>query len=143
MRFWDASALIPLCVTGPNSEVTLTLLSGDRDLAVWWGTPVECASAFARRRREALVSAEEEAQANAAADRLVLGGLVIFAGAQVLDRALRLVRTHPLRAADALQLAAAIVWAHDAPAGHQFVTLDLRLREAALREGFTVLPEEA
>lgn len=143
MRFWDASALVPLCVTMPRTAVTRKLLERDRDIALWWGTPVECASAFARQRREARASAEAEAQANDAADRLLLGGFVIPAGSQVLERALRLVRTHPLRAADAVQLAAAIVWANDAPIGRELVTLDHRLREAALREGFTVLPGEA
>ena len=49
---------------------------------------------------------------------------------------------HPLRAADAMQLAAAIVWANGQATGHEFVCLDHRLREAAQREGFTVLPKQ-
>jgi len=57
----------------------------------------------------------------------------------VRQRAQRLLRTHPLRAADALQLAAALVWAHESPAGLEFVCLDQNLREAASREGFKVL----
>jgi hypothetical protein len=48
---------------------------------------------------------------------------------------------HPLRAADALQLAAALVWTGEAAAGEAFVCLDERLRDAARREGFEVLPE--
>ncbi len=57
------------------------------------------------------------------------------------ERAGRLVASHPLRAADALQLAAALVWCDEAPQGTAFVCLDDRLREAARREGFAVLPE--
>lgn len=47
---------------------------------------------------------------------------------------------YPLRAADALQLAAALSWYGDVPRGACFVALDNRLRTAALREGFEVLP---
>jgi hypothetical protein len=48
---------------------------------------------------------------------------------------LRLLRVHPLRAAGALQLAAALEWAGAPPDG-ELVTFDERLREAAVREGF-------
>jgi predicted nucleic acid-binding protein len=47
---------------------------------------------------------------------------------------------YPLRAADALQLAAALSWYDDAPRRAFFVALDNRLRTAALLEGFQVLP---
>jgi uncharacterized protein len=43
---------------------------------------------------------------------------------------------HPLRAADALQLAAAVVAAERDPPSLEFVSLDDRLLEAASREGF-------
>ncbi len=55
-------------------------------------------------------------------------------------RAGRLLALHPLRGADALQLAAALAWCDEQPSGVSFVCLDERLREAALRESFTVLP---
>jgi predicted nucleic acid-binding protein len=58
----------------------------------------------------------------------------------VRGRAERLLAVHPLRAADALQLGAALVWARERTTGLGFVSLDGRLREAARREGFTVLP---
>ena len=51
----------------------------------------------------------------------------------------RLVETHPLRAADALQVGAALVAAHDDPAALEFVTLDQQQAQAAEREGFHVL----
>jgi hypothetical protein len=54
----------------------------------------------------------------------------------------RLLRTHPLRAADALQLAAALNAAGDDPASLDVVTLDYRLVDAARREGFRVLPQQ-
>jgi hypothetical protein len=45
-----------------------------------------------------------------------------------------------LRAADSLQLAAALLWTRGRPAGHDLVCLDERLREVAVSEGFAVLP---
>ena len=48
----------------------------------------------------------------------------------------RVLRVHPLRAADALQLAAALEWSGGAASG-MFITYDERLRDAASREGFT------
>lgn len=58
----------------------------------------------------------------------------------VREQAGRILRLHPLRAADALQLAAALVWCQGDPLQQEFVCLDQRLRVAARREGFTVLP---
>ncbi len=57
-----------------------------------------------------------------------------------MQRALRSVRTHNLSAANGLQLAAALTWSGESPEGHELVTLDQRLHEAAEREGFTVVP---
>ena len=54
--------------------------------------------------------------------------------------AIRILRVHPLRAADALQLAAAIAAAEDNPATLPFVTFDDRLGQAAARDGFVVVP---
>jgi hypothetical protein len=51
------------------------------------------------------------------------------------------VGAHPLRAADALQLGAALVWCEEQSHGEVFVCLDARLREAARREGFSLAPE--
>ena len=55
------------------------------------------------------------------------------------ERAEGLLRRHPLRAGDALQLAAALTWAQSRPKGMRFLSLDARLSEAADREGFTVI----
>ncbi len=66
---------------------------------------------------------------------------VIAPTLRLRDRAGRLVAAHPLRAGDALQLAAALMWCDDAPsAATPFVCLDQRLRDAARREGFAILP---
>lgn len=64
--------------------------------------------------------------------------LEILPSNAVRDEAARLFRRHSLRAADALQLAAAIVWAGPAR-GAEFVTRDERLALVARLEGFRVV----
>ncbi len=59
---------------------------------------------------------------------------------EVRIRAERLLFTHRLKSADAMQLGAASLWCDDAPAGVRFVCQDVQLRTAARREGFTVIP---
>ena len=49
MRFWDSSAVIPLCVVEPRSANARDLPEGDPAVAVWWATRTECLSALTRR----------------------------------------------------------------------------------------------
>lgn len=115
---------------------------GDPDMVVWWATEVECESAVARIQREGIVSPQE---AEVARQRLEdLGDLwqEVEPGERQRRTARRLLRTHALRAADALQLSAALVAAEGEPAGLEFLTLDDRLADAARREGFRVRPQQ-
>ncbi len=139
MRFWDSSALVPLCVEEPSSRVVRGLLKQDAILVVWWGSPVECWSAFARRRREGGLNERQEDAARARLRALQDAWAEISPGEGVRGHAARLLRLHPLGSADALQLAAALVWTGAPPSG-EIVTLDARLKEAARREGLTPLP---
>lgn len=140
MRFWDASGIIPLCIEEPMSNAVRELARQDSALAVWWATPVECWSAFARLRRDGLLTESEEDLTRQLVNKLGHAWLEILPGNEVRNTAGRLLMIHPLRAADAMQLAAALIWCDKTPKGHEFVCLDLRLREAARREGFQVLP---
>jgi hypothetical protein len=63
-------------------------------------------------------------------------------GPPVRVEAERALAVHPLRAADALQLAAALVWRSGDPEVQEFVCLDERLRGAASREGFVLVPPD-
>jgi predicted nucleic acid-binding protein len=141
MRFWDASALIPLCVDQPASPAVRALLREDAGMVVWWGSVVECWSALARLRREGLLSVEEEDRARGVLALLQEAWVEIQPQEAVRALAGRLLRVHPLRAADALQLAAALVWA-GSPAVGEMVVLDRRLREAARLEGLRPLPDD-
>jgi predicted nucleic acid-binding protein len=141
MRFWDSSAIIPLCLTEPHTEKMLRLAMADEDLVVWWATRIECHSAISRRRREGVLSGDAEQHTKSILGALADAWSEVQPGEKVRQRAERLLRVHPLRAADALQLSSALVWASESTSDQEFVCLDANLREAALKEGFTVLPK--
>jgi uncharacterized protein len=138
MRFWDSSALVPLCLKEPATQRARALHREDPEVVVWWASPVECASAVARVQREGHLTSRDAARAFETLAHLRSTWFEIQPGDAIRDQALRLLRIHPLRAADALQLAAAIEWV-GSPAAGAFVTFDERLGEAAEREGFQVL----
>jgi uncharacterized protein len=139
MRYWDASAVIALLVDEPSRDRLLAYLEQDAEILAWWGTPVEIASAIARREREALLTAEEAERLLATARQLAEAWHEIVPSVAVRRSAERLLRMHPLRAADSLQLAAALVACDRDPTTLELVCLDARLASAARREGFMVL----
>ncbi len=140
MRFWDASAIVPLVVSEPRSAWARELASSDPGLIVWWATRTECVSALARRRREGVLTAAGEKSARRILSSLAAEWSEVLPGDGVRDRAERLLTTHDLRTADAFQLAAALLWSGGNTGGHEVVCLDALLREAVLREGFRLLP---
>lgn len=140
MKFWDASAIIPLCIDEPQTKILQDIAKKDNAIVVWWGSLVECYSAFARLRRDGALKFEEEEQLRGILAYLSDTWTEIEPSEDIRDITGRLLLNHPLRSADSLQLAAAIVWADKKPRGHHFVCLDFRLREAARKEGFSALP---
>jgi hypothetical protein len=139
VRFWDSSAVLPLLVPDQRSKGLADLYRDDPATAVWWGTPVECASALARLEREDRLTEEGSTLAGDLLQEAARAWTEVPPVDRVRDQAVRLLRLHPLRAADALQLAAAIVLADFDPKVLPFVTLDQQLGAAARREGFEVL----
>jgi uncharacterized protein len=142
VKFWDSSAIVPLLVEEESSAFLLKILEDEQQLLVWWGSPVECCSALARREREGHLTAE---QATASMERLAslaLGWHEVNPSSSIRTQAQRLLRVHPLRGADALQLAAAILVSEHEPASLEILTLDDRLKVAAEREGFRVIALE-
>lgn len=135
MRFWDTSALVPLLLEQPLSERSRQLHAADPEIVAWWGSSIECASAIARLHREQRLTAAEDRHARSLLTMLSASWFEVQPGEAVRAQALRLLRLHSLRAADALQLAAALEWGGSPPDG-QFVSFDERLNGAAEREGF-------
>lgn len=137
VAFWDSSALVPLCVHEATSRKAQSQLRKSMPV-VWWGSPVEVHSAIARLHRQGNL---KDVEKQGALSRLALLGRAwreILPGDPVRDLAMRLLDTHELRAADSLQLAAALVWCQQRPAKRIFVCADQRLSRAADEAGFTV-----
>jgi hypothetical protein len=139
VKFWDASAIVPLLVQERQRDAMLAILEQDPVMLVWWSTPVEFTSAIARRERDGSMVASEAAKA---LDRLRIlkdQWQEVLPSTALRNIAERLLRVHPLRAADSLQLAAAVVAAEREPATLDLVSLDGRLNEVAAREGFRIV----
>lgn len=117
----------------------VALVSDDPAMAVWWLAPVECWSALARLQREQRLTEDQVTSAATLLDEAAQRWTEIPPIERVRAQAPRLLRLHSLRAADALQLAGALVLADFEPRTLPFVTLDERLAGAARREGFRVI----
>lgn len=136
--FWDSSALNPLLVSEPTSPWARAMATQFTPV-VWWATPVEIHSAIARVHRSG--------RFDDLARKLALNRLAemqrdwqeILPSDAVRDQAQTLLDTYPLRAADSLQLAAALIWCRNRATGRNFLCADSRLAEAAAVAGFTVL----
>ena len=90
-------------------------MADDPDMVVWWAGPVECASAVHRLRREGVFTPTEATQVLAGLAAVLSSANSVEPGDEMCAKALRLLGVHPLRAADALQLAAALLWTRDHP----------------------------
>ena len=140
MRFWDSSAVVPLLVEQPETARAKRIAEQDPAIVVWWATRTECVSALARLRRDDKIDVGGEARTRRLLFQLSAVWTEIAPGNRLRDRAERLLSVHALRAADAFQLAAALLWSRGKTTGRALVSFDRRLREAAVREGFDALP---
>lgn len=138
MTFWDASAIVPLVMTEPATAAMQALAQKDPVMLVWWATEVECASAIARLERDGALDEPAAEDAFTRLRQLAAGWHEVDASDGVREAAVRFLRVHPLRAADALQLAAAFIAAERRPSALAMVTLDDRLAGAARKEGFVL-----
>jgi uncharacterized protein len=144
VRFCDSSAVVPLLVGEPLSAAVIEEYAADPEVVAWWATEAECVSALARLEREGSLTSPSMGEALRRLDGLAKAWREVQPVTVVRTTAIRLLRVHPLRTADALQLGAAIVAAEDHPATLPLVTLDERLAQAAEREGFVVVrPDQA
>jgi len=139
MRFWDASAIVPLLMTETSTKHLQALAAKDPAVLVWWATEVECASAIARLERDGAFDEPAVTEAFERLKQLAGAWHQVDPSDAIRETAVRFLRVHPLRAADALQLAAAFVAAERRPASLEVITLDDRLAVAARKEGFALV----
>lgn len=140
MKFWDASAIVPLLVPEPASHTCYALAKKDPHMMVWFLTPTEILSALLKQGRTGGLPRAEIQAAKKQLEKLTQTWTEIIHFEGVRSRAHRLLESHPLRAADSLQLAAALIAFQERPQGAEFVCLDKQLALAAEQEGFTLLP---
>jgi predicted nucleic acid-binding protein len=141
MAFWDSSAIVPLCCAQSGTAQGRRLFADLGRIVAWWGTPVEARSAFARLVREGDLTSVQRATAVKLLDQLRRSWDEILPTQAVRVIAESLPDDYSLRAGDAWQLAAALVWCRERPRRRPFVCLDQRLAKAASDMGFTVHPK--
>ncbi len=139
MNFWDTSALVALSVEEPRRQTALRVLEADEHIVVWWGSTIEYVAAISRRERDGSLTTDEVAAHLSRLNALSQVWYEVQPSRRIKTVAQRLLRVHPLRAADSLQLASALVASEDDPTSLGFVCFDARLNQAASREGFTIL----
>ena len=139
MRYWDASALVPLVVAEPDSDRVRSWLSVDDGIVTWAWTSTEIVGAVERRAREESLSLQQRREALARFAALADAWDEVTDMLAIRSRANALLARHPLRAADAGQLGAAVLVREQLAGELVFVCLDLRLSLAAERESLRVL----
>jgi predicted nucleic acid-binding protein len=139
VRFWDTSAIVRLLVADSASAAVLSEYELDPEVIAWWATEAECVSALARVERDGNLTAASMAEGLRRLDGLSRAWREVQPVIAVRTTAIRLLRVHPLRTGDALQLGAAIVASENHPASLQIVTLDEVLAQAGEREGFSIV----
>lgn len=136
--FWDASAIVPLCVNEAASRQARSHLRRFAPV-VWWGSFVEVHGALCRLHREKQISDRAKQGASERLRWLSRAWREVLPGDEVRDLAVRSLDKYPLRAADSLQLAASLVWCAERPSKRNFICADQRLARAASAAGFSVL----
>jgi len=143
VRYWDASALVPLLHEEAASASARRHLEEDPVVVTWTLTRIEIASAVERLARQGALDTVGRRRTLALLDRLAGSWREAADLAAARARAIALVARHPVRAADAAQLAGALVVADPDPASREIVCLDRRLAECAEREGLGLAASDA
>ncbi|MDR3774335.1 MAG: hypothetical protein P4L26_13350 [Terracidiphilus sp.] len=138
LAFWHSSALVPLCAqqrATPAAEALCQRFS----MAVWWAAPVEIRGAIARLHRMGQLTSNQQVGAQMRLDRMRSQWREISPSLAIRDQAERFLERFPLKAADALQLAAAFAWTSGRPRARAFLSGDAQLLEAAGLLGFQAI----
>ncbi|MCA1590523.1 MAG: type II toxin-antitoxin system VapC family toxin [Acidobacteria bacterium] len=137
--FWDTSALVPLCVFQHASPAAQREHRKYSAKTLWWGTQVEVRSSFARLIRHGDI--ERDGFETALKKWLAISERAreVPPSLRVLEIASDLPDKYGVRALDAFQLAAALVWCKEKPRNRPFICADHRLGGAASDAGFNVV----
>ena len=137
--FWDTSAIIPLYCNQIMSADSRKLRRRFKVTVVWWGTHVEVNSGIRRLLRDGFVTETQSRTALEKWNKLRTLARIVNPDDKVLKLAASLTAVHNIRALDAFQLSAALVWCSEKPKNRTFVSADGRLSDAASEAGFDVV----
>ena len=137
MSFWDSSALVPLCTNESRSILAGRLWKRFPQKFVWWETSVEICSALARLERENLITLQKRLNAQKRLETIEKLWMEIQPVPRIKELARNFPARHKMKAADSLQLAAALVWCNEQPKGRDFISGDEKLIKVAETVGFT------
>ena len=144
--FFDSSALAKRYIQEQGTAAVLVLFEKAGRLVISRLAIVEVTSALVRRQRAGEMSARQfEVVFSALSADLRQRFEVVDLGGPVTTRAVDLVRAHALRAADALQLACALIGRGERKEDSEFtfVSTDRELNAAAELEGLSILDPTA
>jgi predicted nucleic acid-binding protein len=137
--FWDSSAIVPLCIHEAASRFARQQLRHNAPV-VWWGSSVELHSAICRLHRSNQITDNKERQGAVARLQLFKNTWgEILPSDDLRDLAEQLLGRYVLRAADSIQLAAALTWCGRYPAKKPLLSGGRQLCEAAASAGFDVI----
>ena len=138
MKFWDSSAIVPLLVVQERSKDVQQLLKEDRLMVVCAIAVFECYGALTRLLREGFLVRDSFSMAVLKLDKLIAAWKTVELGGALTEEVKRVLRVYPLRTADSIQLASAIISCEKQPSTGEFVCLDDKLAGCAEKEGFEV-----
>lgn len=137
MRYFDTSALVKQYLQEAGSKMVLELLKTGDKVYTASLTYAETHAAFSRRTREGRLTRETTRRLALRFDRDWESYDVVIMSTDVLRLTRQMLYRHPLRSADAIHLASALLLARTTPMVRwAFVCADGRLCGAAEAEGF-------
>ena len=137
VRYYDTSALVKQYLQEAGSKLVLELLKSGEKVYTASLTYAEGHAAFSRRTREGRLTRQTARRLALRFDKDWESYDVVILGEDVLRLARQMVYRHPLRSADAIHLASALLLARTSPTARwSFVCADGRLCDAAKAEGF-------
>jgi predicted nucleic acid-binding protein len=137
VRYYDTSALVKQYLQEAGSKVVLELLKSGEKVYTASLTYAETHAAFSRRTREGRLTRETTKRLALRFDRDWESYDIVVLSENVFRLARQMLYRHPLRSADAIHLASALLLARTSPrSSWSFVCADGRLCDAAKSEGF-------
>ena len=136
--FWDTSAIVPTLVFQNSSKSANTLLRKHKKLVLAWITRIEIYSAPSRLARQGVLNNKNYTIAVERFNWIEKNRIEVFPSETLRALSIDLLQQYELRAADAMQLASALIWCNEKPNNKPFITFDEQLALAASKAGFAV-----